>query len=171
VYAWTIDGTFRWHSQRINDLAFDAPTPGSNQLYITGEFSAYALNIANGKITWHSAVGATDSRKPLYDHGTLFLALQRSYREIHAQKGSSQTDISSIIALDGRTGSLIWEKKNMNRPTIHMLANRVLYVDQVYNGHVYAISTANHATLWSFTHPIPNPLQPQGSGDSLIVIP
>ncbi len=173
VYAWTVDGKFRWSSQQINDLASDAPISGDNHLYVTGETSVYALNRTNGKIDWQSAVGATASHTPLYDHGTLSLALQGPYRGTPAQN-SGKPNISSIIALNGRNGSLVWEKKNMNRPTIQTVVNGVLYAelqDDKGNGHVYALNPTNGTTLWSYTHPIPNPTQPQGAGNTLIVIP
>ncbi len=171
IYAWTTSGNLRWHSQQINDFVSDAPTIGGNQLYVAGVNNIFAINSANGKISWQSFVGTTNSQKPLFDHDTLYMALEGPYRWTLA-KGPNKTQMVSVIALKVHGGSLIWQKQyKLNVPSVRAIVNGVLYVDQGYNGHVYAISIANHAPLWSFIHPIPDPMHPQGTGNTLVVIP
>ncbi len=176
INAYTTGGKLLWSSTvkpSASSSNFLTLTMGRGLLYASNANSVYAFDTTNGKIVWHHSVGVISDQMQVYAHDTLYLVLQGPYQGTPAQS-SDKPNISSIIALDGRNGSLIWEKKNMNRPTIQTVVNGVLYVelqDDKGNGHVYALSTANHAVLWSYTHPIPNPLHPQGSGNTLVVIP
>jgi len=174
MYAWTTGGNLLWHSQQINDFIPNAPAIGDNQLYVVGETKVYALNGANGKLSWQQFVGETSLYSPLLDHNdTLYLSLEGPYQWI---PGSGPTDnVTNIIALKAHDGSLIWQKRyTWIAPFVQVIINGILYIElQDYkgNGHVYAVSTANHATLWSYNHPLSNPTQSQGEGNSLVVIP
>jgi outer membrane protein assembly factor BamB len=176
LYAWTTSGNLLWHSQQISTFISDAPAIGDNQLYVVGETSVYALNIANGKISWQQFVGTTNLASPLFDHDTLYLLLEGPYQWTVATD-PNKSHLVSVITLRAHDGSLIWHKQypwSLSAPTIQALTKEVLYAelqDNNGNGYVYALHATDASKLWFYTRSIPSRTQSQGTGNSLIVIP
>jgi len=163
VYAYNAQtGTQLWVSSKIGDVILSAPAISNNLVYVGSQDTyIYALDAQTGKLTWRHKFGGPIYATPLVSNGTLFAGIATaSSTRIMASSRTTDSTLSSdaIVALDAKTGNLIWQQAQVAHyaGTPLALAGNTVYVGTQDN-QIYALDATTGSVNWHYQMASANP--------------
>ena len=109
----------------------------------------YAVQAATGRTSWKYASGRCTAASPAVADGIVYMAFL-NLRSIgcNAQPGTTGLD-GLVVALDARTGSLVWKHTIGPSETSPLVAHGRVYVGD-WTGRVYALSAKTGKEVWDY---------------------
>jgi outer membrane protein assembly factor BamB len=112
----------------------------------------YAVQAATGRTSWRYTSGRCAAASPAVADGVVymtFLNLRRQGRDAcNAQPGTPGLD-GEVVALDARTGKVVWRHVIGPSETSPLVADGRVYVGD-WTGRVYALSAKTGAEVWDY---------------------
>lgn len=146
IYALdAVSGKIRWHFP-LN--GFSVPIVAQGMVYLTSEHTVFGLSEQTGSQLWSWAVPtATDLSEIHLVNGTLYANTIDPMAKLGM---SSNPDLSTIFAIDVRTGTQIWSSDQGYTSFNLTTANGLLLASRVHNGaySVAAFETTAGKVAW-----------------------
>lgn len=115
-----------------------------------------ALDVTTGKLRWRHDVDTAHQTEiqgqPVISGSTVYLSV-----DIIQGQGAQPPETGLVQALDSQTGTLRWQKKLPDVPTMAAVTNGRLFImtNQSYSGHLLALSAQDGSILWNYAADAP----------------
>ncbi|MHB1699643.1 MAG: outer membrane protein assembly factor BamB family protein [Acidobacteriaceae bacterium] len=151
------DGKLAWKTDIESFVSMSSPVAGDGNIFVGGTYPNYfyALDQSTGKIAWKITVpglvatGISDCT-PAYSSGIVV-------QEATVNSGDSSNPVANVVlAMDAKTGSILWQKRLENGPVppamktaTPMIDGDVVYEGSPVSGDYYAFDLKTGKQLWS----------------------
>ena len=112
----------------------------------------YAVQAATGRASWRYTSGRCAAASPAVADGVVYMAFLNSRRTgsdaCNAQPGTPGLD-GEVVALDARTGKVVWRHMIGPSETSPLVADGRVYVGD-WTGRVYALSAKTGREVWDY---------------------